>query len=344
MNLLRFASIEIGSNAVRMIIGQLKNSRELHVLERWSIHLRLGDVVFESGKISEQKIQQLQIAVKLLLEETERFKQIRISLSATSAMRDAANQDEVVSRLESSILHPVNILSGSEELCSLLEGIKAIMPAKMRKNYPLRQTILVDLGGGSLEISLLESKNNLNNDSYFRHSFDIGTLRLHKINNPVQELESSLQQKLGPLLNVCKSELQEGSNLILTGGNAKTFARIFLQMTQATSTDEKKQFVTENWLSLDWSEYLLSEQILSKQTPAEQTAQWKLGSQQVEVFNLALAVFRIIGCELKTTKVSFPFFGLKEALLLRMASLEVNKAMAEIKMFMITGPPKKHKI
>ena len=49
-----FAAIEIGSNAVRMIVGELRSSCRLCVLERWSAHLRLGNSVFECGEISEQ--------------------------------------------------------------------------------------------------------------------------------------------------------------------------------------------------------------------------------------------------------------------------------------------------
>ena len=44
-----FTAIEIGSIAVRMIVGEFRIFGKLHVLERWSAHLRLGDSVFECG-------------------------------------------------------------------------------------------------------------------------------------------------------------------------------------------------------------------------------------------------------------------------------------------------------
>jgi len=45
---INFAAIEIGSNAVRMIVEELTDSCELWILERWSAHLHLGDSVFEN--------------------------------------------------------------------------------------------------------------------------------------------------------------------------------------------------------------------------------------------------------------------------------------------------------
>ena len=112
---MNFATIEIGSNAVRMIVGGLIDSCELHVLERWSAHLRLGDSVFEHGVVPENIFQQLEQTIHGLLLESQKFPQVKVSLCATSAMRDAENRDEVVSRLRTLVGHPVKILSGKEE-------------------------------------------------------------------------------------------------------------------------------------------------------------------------------------------------------------------------------------
>ena len=96
---MNFAPIEIGSNAVRMIVGELTDSCELRVKERWSAHLRLGDSVFENRFIPENIVQQLEHTIQGLLQESQNFSQVKVSLSATSAMRDAENGTEVVSRL-----------------------------------------------------------------------------------------------------------------------------------------------------------------------------------------------------------------------------------------------------
>ena len=77
------------------------------------------------------------------------------------------------------------------------------MPQTLFNKFPSKQTILADLGGGSLEISLLESadKNNSCRNN-FLHSFDIGTLRLKKLDPVLQQLVSTLTEELNQLYSV----------------------------------------------------------------------------------------------------------------------------------------------
>ena len=197
---MNFAAIEIGSNAVRMIVGELTDSCELRILERWSAHLRLGDSVFKNGVIPENIVQQLEQTIQGLLQESQNFSQIKVSLSATSAMRDAENRTEVVSRLQTLVGHTVKILSGKEESRFLLEGVKSFLPQTLFSKFTLKQTILADLGSGNLEISLLESADKSNSSqNNFQYSFDIGKLRLKKMNPVLQQLESTLTKELNQL-------------------------------------------------------------------------------------------------------------------------------------------------
>ena len=95
---------------------------------------------------------------------------------------------------------------------------------------------------------------------------------------------------------------------------------------------------------MDWNEFKSIEQILQKETPAEQIERWKLRPQQTEVFNTALAVFKIIGNKLGTKQLSIPFFGLKESLLLGLVSDEIEQPLDRITLIQTNGPPKKYKI
>ena len=77
------------------------------------------------------------------------------------------------------------------------------MPQTFFIKFLLKQTILADLGGGSLEISLLESADKSNSgQNNFPHSFDIGTLRFKKINPVLQQLVSTLTEELNQLYSV----------------------------------------------------------------------------------------------------------------------------------------------
>ena len=83
--------------------------------------------------------------------------------------------------------HAVKILTGKEELQFLLEGVKSFLPQTLFSKFSLKQTILADLGGGCLEISLLKSADKSNSSrNHFPYSFYIGTLRLNKMNPVLQ--------------------------------------------------------------------------------------------------------------------------------------------------------------
>ena len=212
-------------------------------------------------------------------------------------------------------------------------------------DYSLKQTFLADLGGGSLEISLLKSGKSpscKNGDYYY--SIDIGSLRLRKIVNPENELQSVITEKLLQLDEVLSANPQNRSNLILTGGNAKTFARLYPQVSANHRSENSSTVKAKNWLSMNWTEFVCTEQIFQSQSADEQIEQWKLRPQQTEVFNSALAVFRAIGSKLRTEQLCIPFFGLKESLLLSLVSVVTEKPMEDFTLVLIYGPPKKYKI
>ena len=73
-----FAAIEIGSNSVRMIVGELRSSCRLYGFERWSTHLRLGDSVFECREIAEQLFQQLLQTIQGLLSKIHKYSDLKL--------------------------------------------------------------------------------------------------------------------------------------------------------------------------------------------------------------------------------------------------------------------------
>jgi exopolyphosphatase/pppGpp-phosphohydrolase len=95
---------------------------------------------------------------------------------------------------------------------------------------------------------------------------------------------------------------------------------------------------------MDWSEFERVAQMFLQQSAEEQQERWGLRTQQTEIFNIALAVFRIIGRNLRTERLSIPFFGLKESLLLSLVSANIKKSQDDIRLVLTSGPPKKFKI
>jgi exopolyphosphatase/pppGpp-phosphohydrolase len=162
--------------------------------------------------------------------------------------------------------------------------------------------------------------------------------------NPENELKSVITEKLLQLDEVLSANPLNRTNLILTGGNAKTFARLYLQVSANLRPENSSTVEAKNWLSTNWAEFECTEQIFQSQSADEQIEQWKLHPQQTEVFNSALAVFRAIGRKLRTEQLCIPFFGLKESLLLSLVSVVTEKPMEDFTLVLIYGPPKKYKI
>lgn len=174
-----FASIDIGTNAVRLFFANVYEKNSIPVSEKASlirIPLRLGEDVFETGKISElreEKLIKTMQAFKLLLDVYSPQDYIAC---ATAAMREASNGNKLVERIRNEVGININIVDGIEEA-------KIICAAdSMQVSSRYKFTMYVDVGGGSTEISLLKDHTIIDSNS-----FKIGTIRL--LTEKVQEEE-----------------------------------------------------------------------------------------------------------------------------------------------------------
>jgi exopolyphosphatase/guanosine-5'-triphosphate,3'-diphosphate pyrophosphatase len=165
-----FSGIDIGSNAVRLLFANVYTTKGGPVAEKASllrIPLRLGMDVFKEGKISEAKITDLvktMQAFKLLIDV---YKPISYRAAATSAMREASNNDEVLGRVIKESGIDIQMIDGIEE-ANIISSFSNVM---VNKNFS--KTLYIDVGGGSTEISVLDGRKFVASNS-----FKIGTIRL----------------------------------------------------------------------------------------------------------------------------------------------------------------------
>lgn len=169
----RLAAIDIGSNAVRLVVisvneenGKLKK-RKLTMIR---IPIRLGADVFSEGKISEVLKQDLMNALRGFSSLMKAYRVEEHKASATSAMRDAENGQEILQELrDSQIGIDVQIIDGKTEAAYIYEaGIKEYL--SKHKNY-----LYIDVGGGSTELTLF-----INGTRKSSASFQLGTVRILK--------------------------------------------------------------------------------------------------------------------------------------------------------------------
>lgn len=167
---MKFAAIDIGSNAVRLLISNVYDSINGPVFKKSSLirlPIRLGEDVFVSGKISEKKELRLTKAMSAFKNMIDIHDVISFRACATSAMREASNGNEVAERIFQSTGVKIEIVSGSAEA----EIIYANHIAEGLDNK--FDYLYIDVGGGSTELTLFS-----NGFIKSSRSFDIGTIRL----------------------------------------------------------------------------------------------------------------------------------------------------------------------
>jgi len=179
MNSIKFAAIDIGSNAVRLLIMSVSPDDPTETYSKLLLirfPLRLGQESFVSGKIPEEKAKQLIRLMKAFKHLIKAYEVIEYRACATSAMRDAKNSKEIAKETMKETGLKIEIIDGQEESSIIYESHFA---DKLNKelNY-----IFVDVGGGSTEISLIANGGLIQSKSY-----NIGTVRL--LNNKVKDEE-----------------------------------------------------------------------------------------------------------------------------------------------------------
>ncbi len=168
MEYTHYAAIDIGSNAVRLLVKRLDDEKTGHfskdVLLR--VPLRLGQEVFTSGGVSPKKKKKLvelmkAYAIVMNLYDVEKP---NFRVCATASMREAKNSAEVVEAVRREVGLDIEVISGEEE---------ASIVCNLRSPDDKRRLVYVDVGGGSTEVSLMNGSQKCG-----RRSFPVGTVKL----------------------------------------------------------------------------------------------------------------------------------------------------------------------
>ena len=215
------ASIDIGSNTVRLLILESTDDQKLNLLVSKREITRLGEGIDAQGKLTEHR---MQTTLKVL----SRFRQICLENGdpplfavATSAVREASNGQEFVRLAKKETGIDIKIITWEEEARLTLEGVYWKIP------HENRRVITFDIGGGSTEFILSEGENIKD-----FCSTSLGVVRLTEkfiTQHPVDEKEyHSLQNHLQDELQTVKNKLSAflPELLIGTAGTVTTLAAL----------------------------------------------------------------------------------------------------------------------
>ncbi|AYL95477.1 exopolyphosphatase [Mucilaginibacter celer] len=167
---MRYAAIDIGSNAVRLLIADIiENTGSVSFKKNTLIRvpLRLGDDAFIQKHISDKKAAELLKAMQAFRNLMDVYKVTDYLAYATSAMREADNGDELVKSIKEQANLDLEIVHGSKE-ASVIYASHIDQNIDKSKNY-----LYIDVGGGSTELSLFSA-----GEMIVSRSFNIGTIRI----------------------------------------------------------------------------------------------------------------------------------------------------------------------
>jgi exopolyphosphatase/guanosine-5'-triphosphate,3'-diphosphate pyrophosphatase len=215
------AAIDAGSNAVRLSVARAYSALDIEPLITERYPLRLGEGVFVRHRFSEELLKKGVKAFRHLREVMDEFGVTRYRAVATSASREAGNRKSLVRRVKKASGVDLEVISAKEE--SRL-GREAVFGAMGPEAQP---RCIVDLGGGSLELSILRDHGVLQGAQ-----LPVGTVRLiSTLNIPGVIRPVQAEQVRRYLRALLESRLPNRPNLgdevaVALGGNAETLSNV----------------------------------------------------------------------------------------------------------------------
>jgi len=291
------SSVDIGSNAVRLLLANVYEKDGHPVADKASlirVPIRLGMDVFNSGRISEERIGLLLKTMSAFANLLDVYQPVALKICATAAMREAANGKEIAKRIKHETNLDIKIIDGLTEARIISQYNSMLMLPEGDRS------LFVDVGGGSTEISVLENHKILASES-----FKIGTIRLlcNKIDNSEW---SRLKSWLLSLKSSKPCAICMGS-----GGNINKITKLF--------GSYKKDFICFKDLQKAFKQ-------MDKLTVDERITQLGLRPDRADVIVPAAKIFINIMDWAGIDKVIAPKLGLADGLVLEMYT-EIKKKM-----------------
>jgi exopolyphosphatase/guanosine-5'-triphosphate,3'-diphosphate pyrophosphatase len=282
----KIAAIDIGSNAVRLLISYVISSGDEYLFQKNSylrLPIRLGEDSFKNGVISNEKIILLTNAIlsfKYIM-KVHGVKDYKIY--ATSALRESINSKEVISIVKKNTDLNIELITGIKEA-------KIISKGNSHEKIEFNKTFLyVDVGGGSTEFSILR-----NGKEKISRSFKIGTVRL--LNNLVDDsmfmdIKKWLQSNI---------DNDDKIKLFATGGNINK-----IQSMTGSKSGKPISYLSIKDLSNNLMEFNYQERMMK----------FDLNPDRADVIIYALKIFITTMEFVKANKIFVPKSGLVDGMI-----------------------------
>jgi len=147
----RVAVFDLGSTSFQLLVGDVEADGGLTPVLRDRVVLNLGAEVAATGSVPPGALDRASQVVRRFRDQVDRAAVDEVIPVATAAFREAANRPELASTIAAAIGTPLRILSGDLEARATVAGVRASV------TIAADPWIAIDLGGGSLEVALVEA-------------------------------------------------------------------------------------------------------------------------------------------------------------------------------------------
>lgn len=292
------SAIDVGSNAIRMAVGRVDATQnKIEVIENIRIPVRLGQDVFSVGYIGEPTMQAALDTFRRFRKIADGYEVKQMRAVATSAMREAKNRNTLIRRVAWHTGIHLQVISGEEEARLVHLAVSKEIDLQGRK------AVLIDIGGGSIEVALSEGEQLITTESY-----DMGTVRmLQRLDNRalgdfidlVNEYTQSVRRRIKREFGKLKFDLCIG-----TGGNMEELGDLRKQLFKKDSNQV---------LTVDELDEIHEK--LAKLTVEQRMEKFDLRPDRADVIAPATMVLRMIAREAKIKEIQIPRVGLKDGVL-----------------------------
>lgn len=221
------AAIDIGTNAVRLLIAQASPGYTFEFLFSNRIITRLGEGVAHTGYLSPNAIERTLQALNSYKRKIEEYGPTQVMVIATSALRDAINRQDFIEKALLETGFQVEVISAPEEARKTLLGIMAGLPINHDE-----EILVIDIGGGSTEFIFAQGS-----EPKEILSTPLGVVYLaekYLAQDPIDPEEYRvLVKKVRKELNFVRTKIpaNKKTSLLATAGTATTLAAIDLGLT-----------------------------------------------------------------------------------------------------------------
>jgi len=202
--------IDIGSNSMRMVVFKKTSRFAFHLINESKSKVKISEGCYENnGNLQPIPMQRAYDALKSFLEIAKNLKSRKILCVATSALRDAPNKKEFLTKVSKELKLNIKVIDGKTE--ALYGGIATL------NLLDCNDFTTVDIGGGSTEFAFIKNGNIVDTVS-----LDIGTVRIEELFLKNDDIEGAKNFIVSQL----ESITEKMPTIVGLGGSARALSRI----------------------------------------------------------------------------------------------------------------------